>query len=130
MGFWDAFTGSAPTGSNDAVYAQLYGTAPNQQLWIRYFSYEYGSTGTASVSSFSYWAIVLEESTDKVYVVDMNYHNNGASLTTTIGLQEDTTNFVQVGSTNTVPMGAGSSGAADNDYYEFTPRIVVVSSIV
>ena len=127
MGFWDAFTGSAPTGSNDAVYAQLYGTAPNQQLWIRYFSYEYGSTGTASVASFSYWAIVLEESTDKVYIVDMNYHNNGASLTTTIGLQEDTTNFVQVGSTNTVPMGAGSSGAADNDYYEFTPRIVVAN---
>ena len=62
-GMWDEFTAAPPVGSNDRVVMKLYGTAPNQQLWIKWFSYEIGNPNV----SFSYFSIVLEETTNKVY---------------------------------------------------------------
>ncbi len=124
LGFWDSFTGSAPTGSNDQIWVGIEGTAPNRQAWIKYYSYEYGSTGSSQVASFAYWAIVLEEGTDKIYIVDMNYHSNGANLTSTIGVQNNSLSAVEYGN-SAVGMGAGSTGNADNDYYEFSPILLV-----
>ena len=124
LGFWDSFSASAPLGTNDRVWMKTFGTAPNRQLWVQYFSYEYGSTGSAQVSSFTYWAIGIEEGTNKVFVLDKNYHNGGANLTTTIGVQKDAGVAVQFAD-SLVGMGAGSTGTADNDYYEFTPLLLV-----
>jgi trimeric autotransporter adhesin len=124
LGFWDAFTGAPPIATSDNIWVAVYGTAPNRQLWINYFSYEYGSTGSAAVASFAYWDIVLEETTNKIYVVDKNYHSGGNLLTSTIGVQKDAATAVQWGD-NLIGMGAGSTGAADNDYYQFTPRLLV-----
>jgi hypothetical protein len=124
LGFWDSYAGDGATQSGDNIYYKVFGTAPNRQLWIKYFSYEYGSNGSGgSVCSFAYWGIAIEESTDKVYVVDFNYHTGGANLTSTIGVQNNATSAVQIG-TNMVFMGAGSTGIPDNDYYEFTPLLL------
>ena len=129
MGFWDAFTGSDPTGSNDAIWMSEVGTAPNRQLWLRYHSYEYGSTGSAVVASYAYWAIVLEETTNKVYVVDMGYNNNGSNLTSTIGVQQNSGWATQwMDSTMAMNVGATGTAASDNDYYEFSPRFLVADN--
>jgi hypothetical protein len=112
-GMWDEFTAAPPTGSNDRAVWKLYGTSPNQQLWIKWFSYEVGNPNV----SFSYWAIVLEESSNKVYVVDM-YSSSTPLLTATVGLQENATTAVQFGDSLIAQAGNGSSNT-DNDYWEF-----------
>ncbi|MCD4735778.1 MAG: carboxypeptidase regulatory-like domain-containing protein, partial [Bacteroidales bacterium] len=113
--FWDNFTTSPPTGSNDRAYWKVFGTAPNQQLWVRYHSFEYASY------SFAYFAAVIEEGTNKVYIVDMNYRSGSGSAT--VGLQQNATNAVmQAGSPN-IAFLAGGSANTDNDYWEYTPLI-------
>ncbi len=126
LGFWDSFTAGAPTGSGDNVLYKVFGTAPNRQVWFRYHSYEYGDNGSGGAqSSYTYWAIALEETTNKVYIIDMNYAPGGPGLTSTVGVQQNSTTAVEVGS-GSVGMGAGTSSAnATNDYYEFTPVLLV-----
>ena len=118
-GFWDEFTASPPTGSNDRIVTKTYGNAPNRQFWIKWFSFEYGNPQT----SYQYNAIVLEETTNKIYVVDM-YGNSNASplLTTTVGVQFDNANAVQWDS-DTLHLAGNGSSNADNDYYEFFPLL-------
>jgi hypothetical protein len=70
-GFWGNF--SAPLGSNDDVWMFTHGTAPNRQLWVLYYSY--AMDGLA----FTYNGIVLEETSNKVYMVDM-YNTHGERL--------------------------------------------------
>ncbi|RMG21511.1 MAG: hypothetical protein D6732_27140, partial [Methanobacteriota archaeon] len=117
--FWDEFTNNPPTGSNDRIVTKVYGTAPNRQLWIKWFSFEYGNPYT----SFQYNAIVLEESTNKIYLVDM-YGNSGASplLTTTAGIQYDNTTAYQWDS-DTLHLAGNGSSNGDNDYIEFRPLL-------
>ncbi|MDX1348638.1 MAG: T9SS type A sorting domain-containing protein [Putridiphycobacter sp.] len=125
LGFWDSYTADGTTGSNDAIYYKVFGTAPNRQLWFKYYSYEYGDNGSGGAQcSFAYWGIAIEETTNKVYVCDFNYHSSGAGLTATIGVQENSTSAVEFGAAME-PFGAGSTGTPDNDYYEFTPVLLV-----
>ena len=50
-----------------AVMKKTYGTAPNRQHWI-WFNF----FGEANINSgWTYWAIVLEETTNNIYIVDM-----------------------------------------------------------
>ncbi len=127
LGFWDSFSAGAPIGTTDRVWVGTYGTAPNRQRWIKYYSYEYGANaaGTSHGTSYAYFAIVLEETTNKVYVVDMHYASTGQDLTTTVGLQQNATTAVQIGDSTTIMPGPIASGHADNDYYEFTPFLLV-----
>jgi hypothetical protein len=125
LGFWDSFSGAPNLGTNDRVYTKLFGTAPNRQLWIRYHSYEYGLSATGgAASSFTYWAMAIEEGTNKVYVIDQNYHSGGAALTATVGVQKDATVAVQFADSLMI-MAAGGSANPDNDYYEFIPLLLV-----
>ncbi len=117
--FWDEFTDAPPTGSNDRIVTKLYGTPPNQQLWIKWFSFEYGNPHT----SFQYSAVVLEESTNKIYLVDMYGSSTGSpGLTTTAGLQFDNANYIQWDS-DTLHLAGNGSSNGDNDYYEFFPLL-------
>ena len=113
--FWDAFTASAPTGPNDSICIQTFGTAPNRQLWIKWHSFEMGDP----TSSYNYFACVLEEGTNNIYMVDMNYHST-ANVTATVGLQFNNTHAIQYQNTD-LAFGTGSSGYSDNDYYLFEP---------
>ncbi|MBN1340563.1 MAG: carboxypeptidase regulatory-like domain-containing protein, partial [Bacteroidales bacterium] len=111
--FWDEFTLTPPTGSNDIVYWKVFGTAPNRQLWIRYHSFE------VSGYSFAYWACALEETTNKVYIVDMSYRSGSGGAT--VGLQQNGTNAVMAAGSPNILFNSGGSGNADNDYWEYTP---------
>jgi len=105
------------SGSNDQVRTKSFGTTPNRQQWIQFNSYS--STGS---TGWTYWAIVLEETTNKIYIVDQRTYN--APLALTIGVQIDSTL-----ATKTTLSPAEDSQAklyaldtpADNVYYEFTP---------
>lgn len=99
------------TGSNDNIVTKTFGTAPNRQHWVLFSSYS-----TAS-GAFTYWSIVLEETTNNIYVVDQR---NSAAFNVSVGIQlNGTTAFMVAGS----PALAASAGTdptpADNSYYAF-----------
>ena len=108
--------------TNDGVIMKTHGTAPNRQLWINFASF--GAPG-ASGSQWTYWGIVLEETTNKLYVCDLRTFNT--PLTLTIGVQINSTTAVTVGTGATaapntpsfVTNGGNASSPADNVYYEF-----------
>lgn len=118
-GFWDSFTDAPPIGSNDIIYTNTFGTAPNRQHWILWFSYEMGSPNV----SFVYSAVVLEETTNKIYVVDQ-YSNTTPTplLTSTVGVQLNSTTAVMGGSS--VSVSGNGTTIADNDYWTLTPFTV------
>lgn len=120
-GMWDDFTNTPPTGSNDVVYSKTFGVAPNRQHWVLWFSFEYGNPSM----SFAYMAIVLEETTNRIYVVD-EYSTTSPLGSTTVGVQLNGTTGVEwtgpapVGAPNTPHAGNGTS-VADNDYWTIPP---------
>ncbi|GAB4403385.1 MAG: hypothetical protein OHK0039_02500 [Bacteroidia bacterium] len=121
--FWEAFTQAPPTGTNDQVQTKVFGTAPNRQFWIRWASFEWGP------SSFVYVAIVLEETTHKVYLVDMYGSLTSNMITATVGLQKNNTFAVQYGN-DQISLGGGGSSPGDNSYYTFTPYVIPPQDVV
>ena len=113
--FWDEFTSAPPTGTNDRIVARVYGTAPERQLWIIWYSFEYGNP----YISYVYNACVLEEISNKIYIVDM-YSSTTPALTSTVGIQFTSSHAVQFGDSLITVSGNGAS-YLDNDYYEFYP---------
>lgn len=113
-GFWDSFTSSPPTGSGDNIRVNVFGSAPNRQLWVKYYSFEIGSP----VNSFRYWAFVLEETTNKIYVVDQ--YANSTVMSSTCGVQLNPTTAIQIGD-SLLPLEGNGTATTDNDVYEFTP---------
>lgn len=111
-GFWDEFAIDGSISSN--IYTKTYGSAPSRQFWIRYSSFEYSSY------NYTYFSIVLEETSNKIYLVDCNYYGGGPG-TATVGVQQNSTNGVQLDSSpNYVFLGDGGYSASNNDYHEFT----------
>lgn len=86
--FWDNFN-TPPAGTqDDAIYTRVYGSAPNRQLWIRNHSY------ITEGMTFSYGIVVLEETTNRIYVIDLrNATANAGSRT--VGVQKNTNAYVQ-----------------------------------
>ncbi len=111
--FWEQFTTSPPIGSNDRVETKLFGNAPNRQLWIRWHSYEWGPC------SFAYLAVVLEESSNKVYVVDLFSSTNANLVSSTVGIQAHPS--FAIPAAHNVPLSGAGSNNSDNSYYSFTP---------
>ncbi|MCA8913216.1 MAG: lamin tail domain-containing protein [Planctomycetes bacterium] len=112
--FWDDFTG---TSSGDDVDIQVFGTAGSQQLWIRWYSFKYGGC------SFAYFGVVLEEGTNKIYVMDESYYSG--SVTSTVGVQRDNTEATQFGTNTLNWANTSSSSNTNNGWYEFTPIVLV-----
>jgi len=103
-------------GSNDNIVTKTFGTAPNRQHWIFFSSY--GMNGVSG--GWSYWSIVLEESTNNIYIVDQR--NANGSLSATVGVQVDGSTAVSVaGSPNVTHLAGNGETAADNFYYSFLP---------
>ena len=100
------------TGSNDNIVIKTFGNTPNRQHWVFFSSYTLGG-------AFSYWSIVLEESTDKIYIVDQR-HSTGTSGGVTIGVQIDGSTAISVaGSPSISPIAGDLETDLDNVYYEF-----------
>lgn len=104
--------------TNDGIINKTHGTAPYRQHWINFASF--GAPG-ASGSQWTYWGIVLEETTNNIYIADLRTYNTPLSLT--LGIQVDTATATQVtGAPNTpsfVTNGGSASDPADNVYYGF-----------
>ncbi len=109
--FWDAFTTSPPLSTADDIDMKVFGTAPNRQLWVRYAGFELNG------NSRVYSAVVLEETSNKIYIVDLQSTNSNG-LSATVGVQATSSLGVDVGSNLTISANAATT--ADNDYYEFT----------
>lgn len=103
---------------NDAVGSKTFGTAPNRQHWIEFLSY---SAPGASGSQWTYWGIVLEETTNNIYIVDKRTFNTPLSLTIGIKIDNITSTVIPT-APNTpsfVTNGGNASDPSDNVYYEF-----------
>jgi len=108
---WDDFTAAPPTGSGDYCRTETFGTAPNRQQWVWYYSYEIGSPQY----SFAYWAVVLEESTNNIYIVDQ--YSSTSTSGATVGVQlNSTTGVMDAASPNILRDGNGTS-LTDNDMW-------------
>lgn len=99
--------------SGDYIVTKTFGSAPNRQHWIMFCSYSQPGT-----TCYVYWSIVLEETSNKIYIVDQR--EGGCVLSLTIGVQANSTTAWQVAGSPNVSQNAGSNFTpADNSYYEF-----------
>jgi len=104
--------GIQASGANDQVVIKEFGTAPNRQQWIYLVSNTLGGAG------WTYMSIVLEETSDRIYIVEQR--NTGNTGTITAGIQINGTTAVSVaGSPTYTPLVGNFSDATDNIYYEF-----------
>ncbi|MBK9109407.1 MAG: hypothetical protein IPM92_13810 [Saprospiraceae bacterium] len=108
--------------AGDYVVTKTFGTAPNRQHWITYNSFGEENLKTGWI----YISIVLEETTNKVYIVDQRTQcvNNGAvcqdKTSLTLGIQFDKTSAIQVqGSPNYQSVNTNNYLPDDNSYFEF-----------
>ncbi len=114
--FWDEFTYDPPTPTTSVIRYKVFGSAPNRQLWIKWAGFEIGTGPTVAT-----WACVLEETTNKIYIVDMN-NFTGGNLSATIGVQYDNSKAVCFNNSNTIGFNdVGTTSNADNDVYTFSP---------
>ena len=68
------------SGANDEIRTKTFGAQPNRQHWIQFNSY------TAPGGSYTYWAIVLEETSNSIYIVDQRTTAAGP-VTLSAGIQ-------------------------------------------
>lgn len=119
------------TGANDNIVTKTFGTAPNRQFWVQFSSYSHSS----AAAIFAYWAIVFDETTNKIHIVDQRLGSTaGGTLTValTAGLQFNSSSAMSVpGSpalnTTTSPGANNGDTYADNTYYTFTPGVQPVN---
>jgi RHS repeat-associated protein len=114
--FWEAFPG-VTLSANDIVYTKTFGSSPNRQFWIKWNSMRTGNP----YSSDNTFACVLEETTNKIYLVDMQNYASSLTQSMTLGLQCNGSYAVQYGNRYNRLLSAGST-YANNYYYEFIPE--------
>lgn len=127
--FWDNM--GTTVGQYDYVYRHVIGSTGSRQLWITYYSWEYGHTS----GSYMYSGVVLEEGSNKIYVIDMNYLYG--TYSTTVGVQLNSSSAVQfssgmhstAGSPNLLPGAYQSTAASSNEYYILTPKQLVTDDM-
>lgn len=112
-------TAQNPTGASDFIVHKTFGTAPNRQHWLQFNSMsQNGNPG----AGYTYWSIVLEETTNRIHIVDQR--SGGATMTLTVGVQVNSTTAFQVtGSPNITSqtLATADPTPVDNYYYTFFP---------
>jgi hypothetical protein len=107
--------GIEASGTNDEIMTKTFGTAPNRQQWVFFTSHSLNG-------GWSYWSIVMEETSDMIYIVDQRH--NGTTGGVTAGIQIDASTAVSVlGSPALLPEAGTDPTSADNVYYEFTQGV-------
>ena len=99
-------------GSNDQVARKTFGTAPNRQEWILFASYS--ATGTTS-SHWTYWSVVLEETTNNIYIVDQRTAGWTGSVNVGVRVDSSTTD----GITGLASASTNAPDRTDNTYQTF-----------
>lgn len=100
------------SGANDNIVSKTFGTAPNRQHWIFFTSYT-----PLSGTGWTYWSIVLEETSNNIYIVDQR--SNAVVSGITAGIQINSTTAVAATGHSTLDL--NDPTPADNRYYEFLP---------
>lgn len=100
------------TVGSDNVATKTFGAAPNRQFWILFSSFQLGTS-----SSWSYWSVVLEETSNKIYIVDQRQNATSGSIYG--GIQIDNSNAISI--IGLMPEAGNDATPADNVYYEFIP---------
>ena len=97
-----------------SIVSKTFGTTPNRQFWITYSGV--GIPGQAG--SWVFWSVVLNESSNNIYIVDQRANITATSLT--LGIQINNTTATSVSaSPNVAALTGGGADATDNVYYEF-----------
>lgn len=109
-----AIWGLAGTGSNDIIVTKTFGTAGSRQHWIMFSSYS-----APGQPGWNYWSIVLEEGTNRIYLVDQRNNNPANGLT--LGVQINSTTAYEVAGSPNIDCNNTSSlpDQSDNTYFEF-----------
>ncbi|GCD80319.1 T9SS type A sorting domain-containing protein [Schleiferia thermophila] len=106
-------TGISSLEANDKIVTKTFGSAPNRQHWIFFSSYS-----NTAASNWTYWSIVLEETTNRIYVVDQR--NVNPSVQFSVGLQINSTTAIMVApSPNLLSKATTNPSPEDNEYYTF-----------
>ena len=104
------------SGSNDNIVSKVFGTAPNRQLWIMFSSYSFAG---ASGMNYAYFSIVLEETTNHIYLVDQRH---SGTMYLTPGVQVDAAVAYSIaGSPNVSALSGNGGDKGDNVHYAFYP---------
>lgn len=113
--------GLTGSGANDVITTKTFGTAPNRQHWVWFRSYSYPECTTP----WTYWGIVLEETTNKIYVVDQrSYCSTSTAMSLTIGVQINSTTAYSVAGSPSIASQTTTQALdtpADNIWYELGP---------
>lgn len=116
---------SGSTTYSSAVLTKTFGKAPNRQHWI-WFNF-FGQAATIK-QGWTYWAIVLEEGTNQIYIVDQKTlpveggNLISANVKLSAGIQIDnSTAYTVAGSPNLGAQQVTQNifDASDNSYYTF-----------
>ncbi len=110
------------TGANDKIITTVLGTAPNRQLWVSFNSYSHASSATI----YTYWSIVLEETSNKIHIVDQRAGNStgaAAVLNLTAGLQFNSSSAMMVPGSPALNSASNPAldDASDNSYWTYVP---------
>jgi CubicO group peptidase (beta-lactamase class C family) len=97
------------------IYIFMYGTAPNRQAWIINAGHRKRAQGD------THTAVVLEERTNRIFVVDMSTSIQTANGYFTVGIQRNSASAHQIALSPKVPVTGQTSGAADNAVYILQP---------
>ena len=101
--------------TGDFIITKTFGTAPNRQHWVQFNSFSKPGNQTL----FTYWSIVLEETTNNIYIVDQRT-NAATGLAITAGVQVNATTALQIaGSPALESRTTGSPSLLDNSYWSF-----------
>ncbi len=105
------------SGANDAVMTATFGTTPNRQHWILFRS----MTTPGATGPWTYYAIVLAETSDDIYLVDLFYGTNTSytSPELTLGIQVDAFTAYEVSGSPNIVSANPSDEPTDNDYWQF-----------
>ncbi len=102
---------------------KVFGSAGSRQLWIAFRSF-YNPNGTDAFD-FTYWAIVLEEGSNKIYVVrqwEIDFGGTWQDFPVSVGVQINGSTAVEApGNPISIAKVNTSNFSTDNDYWEFTP---------
>lgn len=102
------------TGTNDYICKKTIGVAPYRQHWIFFTSYS-----TATANDYVYYSIVLEETTNNIYIVDQRSYSAVANLALGVQINSTTAIGVNGGNNNYTSVAGTDPLADDNGYYEF-----------
>ncbi len=118
--------GMAGAAGGGKIYTMVYGTSPNQQLWIVFW---FGGNPT-DTNSQNVWAIVLEQTTNNIYLVDeWGDIGNAAGvynpLHLTTGIQVNSSTAYSVPTSPSTVSYTWTNSNTENLYYEFSPTVSV-----